>query len=295
MKMKGGWVIDVDVQDCFGSLDHGVLRSFLDKRVRDGVLRRAIDKWLKAGVMEDGHIHYPDSGSPQGGVISPVLANLYLHEVMDVWFEEMVKPVLRGQAFMIRFADDSIMVFALEDDARRVYRTLPKRFAKYGLTIHPDKTHLLRFRKPPRDARGKGDTTGGPRPATSDFLGFTHYWARSLQGYWVVKRKTAASRFVRALRRIADWCRRNRHRPVAEQHPMLIKKLRGHYEYYGITGNSTALARFRYAVEHTWKRWLERRSQRAAIGWDRFERFRERYPLPSPICAHSILRRVAKP
>ena len=155
MEMRGGWVLEVDVKGFFDNLDHRHLRAFLDQRVRDGVLRRMIDKWLKAGVMEDGNITHPDAGSPQGGVISPILANVYLHDVLDRWFEEMVKPCLRGPAFLVRFADDFVMVFALESDAHRVYDVLPKRFAKYGLAIHPEKTRLVRFRRPPRDAGGK--------------------------------------------------------------------------------------------------------------------------------------------
>ncbi len=166
MARGGGWVLEVDIKGFFDTLDHGHLRTFLDRRVRDGVLRRAIDKWLKAGVLEDGKLLHPETGSPQGGVISPILANVYLHEVLDRWFEEVVRPRLRGEAFVVRYADDFVIVFALESDARRVLEVLPKRFGKYGLTIHPEKTRLVRFLRPRRESTGKGRDRQGKRRAT---------------------------------------------------------------------------------------------------------------------------------
>ena len=291
MAMGGGWVLEVDIKSFFDTLDHGHLRAFLDQRVRDGVLRRAIDKWLKAGVLEDGKLSYPDEGSPQGGVISPILANIYLHEVLDRWFEEMVKPRLRGQAFVVRFADDFVIAFALESDARRVYEVLPKRFEKFGLTIHPDKTRLVRFHRPRRDSCGKGQDSQGGTPGSFVLLGFTHFWSRSLRGNWAIKRRTASSRFRRALRRIDDWCRHSRHVAIKEQQRQLWLKLKGHYGYYGITGNSYAIGRFRYWVGRAWRRWLNRRSQRARMSWDKFNRLLKVYPLPPARCVHSILAR----
>jgi RNA-directed DNA polymerase len=288
MGMGGGWVLEADVKGFFDTLDHGHLRAFLDQRVRDGVLRRTIDKWLKAGVMEDGSIKHPDAGSPQGGVVSPILANVYLHVVLDRWFEEMVKPRMRGPAFLVRYADDFVMVFGNESDARRVYDVLPKRFAKYGLTIHPEKTRLVRFRRPPRAAGSKGQDASGQGPGTFDLLGFRHYWARSRRGRWVIKRKTTPSRFTRALRRCADWCRKHRHWKVAEQHAKIVAKLRGHCEYYGITGNSTALQRFRHELLRVWRKWLNRRSQRARMPWTTFNRLLQRYVVPPAKCVHSI-------
>jgi RNA-directed DNA polymerase len=177
------------------------------------VLRRTIDKWLKAGVMEDGAVSYPDSGSPQGGVVSPLLANVYLHEVLDVWFEKQVRPRLAGRAALIRFADDAVLLFASEADARRVMAVLPKRFGNYGLTLHPEKTRLVPFRRPSSSGGGKR----GDRPGTFDLLGFTHYWGRSLRGFMVIKRQTARSRLQRALKKVALWCRAHRHEPVDEQ------------------------------------------------------------------------------
>jgi group II intron reverse transcriptase/maturase len=275
-QMGGGWVLEVDIESFFDSLDHGQLRRFLDQRVRDGVLRRAVDKWLRAGVLEEGELSYPDEGTPQGGVISPLLANIYLHEVLDKWFVRVVKPRLRGRAFLIRFADDFVLVFSNERDARRVYEVLPKRFGKYGLKLHPGKTRLLRF-TPQR--------VGEPRPEPGsrsfDFLGFTHYWGRSRRGYWVVKRKTAGSRFSRAVKKFTRWLRVNRHQPVRWQHGQLLRKLRGWAAYYGIPGNASALQRMRYVVLRAWQKWLNRRSDRAHMPWARFFLLMKRYPLPA--------------
>lgn len=283
-KMNGGWVLELDIQGFFDSLDHGHLRSFLDQRVRDGVLRRTIDKWLKAGVMEDGAVSFPDSGSPQGGVISPLLANVYLHEALDDWFEKQVRPRLAGHAVLIRYADDAVIAFESEDDARRVMNVLPKRLGKYGLTLHPEKTRLVPFRRPSSPSGGKR----GDRPGTFDLLGFTHHWGRSHRGYLVIKRQTAGSRFRRALKRMALWCRANRHQPVIEQQRSLNLKLRGHYGYYGITGNFRALKGFRNEVVRLWRRWLDRRSQRARMNWTRFQGLLQRYPLSPPRVVQSV-------
>jgi group II intron reverse transcriptase/maturase len=282
--MGGGWVLDVDIRKYFDTLDHNCLREILDKRMRDGVLRRLIGKWLKAGVLEEGCITHPETGSPQGGVVSPILANVYLHEVLDVWFKEEVKPRLRGKAFLVRYADDFIMGFALEEDARRVMEVLPKRFERFGLRIHPDKTRLVEFKRPrePRDPKGG--------PGNFDFLGFTHYWGKSKNGNWVVKRKTAKSRMSRALTAIGEWMQKHRHLEIREQQKKLNQKLVGHCRYYGITGNSKALHSFRHAVVRRWQGWLNRRSQRARMNWERMTKLLERYPLAPAICYASRLR-----
>lgn len=293
MRMRGGWVLDVDIQDFFGTLEHGHLRDFLDRRVRDGVLRRVIGKWLNAGVMAEGGVSYPDAGTPQGGVISPLLSNVYLHEVLDAWFAQVVRPRLRGEAFLIRYADDFVIVCALEQDARRVMQVLPKRLGRYGLTIHPDKTRLLDFNRP----RSRPPQSGGGRgPETFDLLGFTHFWGRSRKGWWIVKRRTAKGRFARTVRRIAQWCRRNRHLPLAEQHAALSRKLAGHDAYYGITGNGEALHRLRFVTTKCWRQWLDRRSATSHMPWERMNRLLERYPLPPARVVHSIYERhAAKP
>ncbi len=288
MEMGGGWVLEVDIQGFFDALGHSHLRAFLDQRVLDGVLRRTIDKWLKAGVLEDGQLSRPSAGSPQGGVVSPVLANVYLHEVLDRWFETDVKPRLQGSAFMVRYADDFVIAFANERDARRVYDVLAKRFAKYGLTIHPEKTRLVRFTRPSPNTRGKGQDASGERPGSFDLLGFRHYWCRSRRGHWVIKQKTASSRFCRALKGIAIWCQRNLHRPIAEQYHVLATKLLGHCQYFGITGNSVALERFRHKMMRVWRFWLNRRSQRARMTWGRFNAMLRQFPPLPAKCVHSI-------
>jgi RNA-directed DNA polymerase len=294
MASYGGWILEVDIQKFFDTLDHAHLRAFLKQRVRDGVLLRLIDKWLQAGVMEDGAVTTPEAGSPQGGVISPLLSNVYLHYVLDEWFEKEVKPRLRGQGFLIRYADDFVLGFTQEEDAKRVQAVLPQRLGKYGLAIHPEKTRLIPFRQPPRAAGGSGPGQG-TSPGAFTLLGFTHYWGRSLKGNWVVKRKTDSSRFSRAVRSIARWCRLHRHDPISEQQHTLSQKLRGHYAYYGITGNLRWLEWFRFAVGRCWHKWLNRRNGLRKLVWDHFNRLLQRHPLPWPRVVHSVYARAASP
>ena len=290
----GGTVLEVDLRKFFDCLDHQYLRQFLRLRVRDGVLLRLIDKWLKAGVMEDGNISYPDSGSPQGGVVSPIISNVFLHYVLDLWFEQDVKPRLRDKAFLIRFADDFVIGFRNHRDAQRVMEVIPKRFAKYGLTVHPTKTKLIPFRPP--SSRTRKDNGPDDRPGTFDLLGFTHYWAVSLKGYWVVKLKTASDRFTRAVRSIDQWCHDNRHLPISEQQHKLNQKLRGHYAYYGVTGNSDAMNRFRQEVENRWRKWLNRRNNIRSMNWQKFCALLRRYPLaPGRAVRSKLLPHAAKP
>lgn len=292
MDMRGGWVIELDIESFFDTVDHGKLREILRQRVRDGVLLRLVGKWLKAGVMEDGCVYHPDAGTPQGGVISPLLANVYLHEVLDLWFETVVKPRLKGRAHLVRFADDGVLVFAREDDARRVFDVLPKRFGKYGLQLHPKKTRLFEFRRPARRLPEKG--RGRCSHQTFDFLGFTHFWALSLKGNWVLRRKTAKSRVSRTLHGIARWLRTNRHAPLAWQHRLLVAKLRGHCAYFGISGNSIALSSVCYWVLVFWQKWLGRRSHHARVNTAYMRRLARTFPIPTPA---QLLpsRRVANP
>lgn len=291
MAIGGGWIVEVDISKFFDTLDRGHLREMLRQRVRDGVLLRTIDKWLKAGVLDDGSLAHPEAGTPQGGVISPLLANVYLHYVLDTWFETEVRPRLKGHAFLIRYADDFVLGFAREEDARRVMDVLPKRFGKYGLSLHPTKTRLVRFLRPrPRLLAEEA----GPslRPETFDLLGFTHFWGRSRKGAWVVKKKTARSRLRRALRSVSQWCRAHRHDPIGAQQQTLSQKLRGHDAYYGVTGNYESLRRYHEAVTRIWRRWLSRRSQQTPTrSW--FTRLLERYPLPRAVVVHSVMRRAA--
>jgi group II intron reverse transcriptase/maturase len=292
MAIGGGWIVDVDIRKFFDTIDHGHLRDFLKRRVRDGVLLRLIGKWLNAGVLEDGCVTHPETGSPQGGVVSPLLSNLFLHSVLDKWFAQEVQPRLQGKSFLIRYADDFVLGFSQEADARRVLAVLPKRFAKYGLTIHPEKTRLVPFERPDRVPAAAGPER--KTPGTFDLLGFTHFWSRSLRGNWVVKRQTARSRLSRGLKSLSQWCRQNRHLPVATQHQALCQKLMGHFAYYGITGNSVALGLFRRAAIHIWRRWLSRQRRDGTIPWNEFTRFLKRYPLPPPIAIHSVCRPVAR-
>ena len=284
MEVRGGWVLEIDIRKFFDALDHRHLQAILRQRVRDGVLLRLIGKWLNAGVLEDGCVTHPESGSPQGGVVSPVLANAYLHEVLDTWFEQTVKPRLKGRSSLIRYADDAVLVFETESDARRVLDVLPKRFGKYGLTLHPEKTRLVPFQRPRPSARTGGDR--GDRPGTFDFLGFTHHWGRTRTGSWAVKRTTARDRFRRSLKATAQWCREHRHLPIREQWVALTAKLRGHFAYYGITGNTRRLGSFRYHVRRAWHKWLSRRSDKAHIPWERLGGLEQRYPLPPARLGH---------
>ena len=289
MPMGGGYVVEVDVKSFFDAIDHGRLREILSQRVRDGVLLRLIGKWLKAGVLEDGCVTHPDSGTPQGGVISPLLANVFLHEVLDTWFEREVLPRLLGRGFMVRFADDFVMCFEREVDARRVLEVVVKRFAKYGLTAHPDKTRQVSFRRPPKNDGDAGGTRA-TRPGTFNLLGFTHYWGLSRRGNWVIQKKTMSSRLSRSLRAVWTWCKANRHLPLAEQQQQLARKIRGHCAYYGLTGNGRALRAFRYCTYVIWRGWLNRRSRHTRGGLAGLDRRLKRYPLPNAAVVHSVYR-----
>jgi RNA-directed DNA polymerase len=292
MRQAGGWVLEIDIRKFFDALDHKHLIEVLRRRVHDGVLLRLIRKWLHAGVLENGSLHYPDSGTPQGGVISPVLANIFLHHVLDVWFEQVVKPRLSRTARLFRYADDAVLLFASRLDAQRVMNVLPKRFGKYGLTLHPDKTRMVEFCRPERDGPHQGPP---PRTSTFALLGFTHYWGKSLTGKWVVKRRTAKDRFRRALKRVALFCKEHRHDEIRQQQKALTRKLLGHYEYYGITGNFEALARFFHQVKQVWRKWLHRRSFHARMTWQRMGPLLRQYSLPQPRITHPVRRHAANP
>jgi RNA-directed DNA polymerase len=284
MGLRDVWLIELDIQSFFDHVNHHHLHDMLAHRVADGVIHRVIGKWLNAGIMEDGLRSQSTSGTPQGGVISPLLANLYLHEVLDEWFYDIVSPRLKGRSFLVRFADDAVMGFEHESDARRVLAALYKRFARFDLTLHPKKTRLLHLPRPDRAHVRAQDRS-------FDFLGFTHFWALSRKGSWIIRRKTSSVRLSRSLIAIADWCRWHRHFPVAWQHRQLSLKLRGHYAYFGITGNAQSLGRFLHCVERIWFKWLNRRSNRSGVGWDRFAPFLRRSPLPSPRVVHSVYHR----
>jgi len=282
-KLNIGWIVDADVSGFFDNLDHGILRDIIKQRINDGGLLRLVGKWLKAGVLDEGVVSYPEKGTPQGGVISPLLANIYLHTVLDDWFVKEVKPRMNGRCFLIRYADDFVIGCEYEGDARRILRVLRKRFARFGLSLHPEKTTLIRFRKP-----GDKETKSGTGNGTFNFLGFTHFWARTRRGYWVIKRKTKRKKMRQFMHEIWVWCKDHLHYNIWEQHTKLCEKLRGWYEYYGIRGNYKCLEVVYEHTERAWKRWLSRRSHKGKVTWEKFEQMRKIMPLPKPKIYHNF-------
>ncbi len=272
---KVSTVIDADVSKFFDEMPHDRIREILRLRINDGKIIRLIGRWLKAGVVEDGSVSYPSCGSPQGGVISPLIANIFLHHVLDEWFVEQVKPRLKGKSFLVRFADDFILGCEVAADADKIMRVLPKRFGKYGLRIHPDKSKMVHFRWPSRLNKKSG--TG-----TFDFLGFTHFWGMSRNGNWVVKRQTMRKRQARAMRSLYTYCRNNRHEPLTAQLKALKAKLYGIYNYYGIRCNYRSLWMIFQYARSCWHKWLSRRSHKSFINWDKFEKFLTVWELPEP-------------
>ncbi|MFM2416794.1 MAG: group intron reverse transcriptase/maturase [Pseudomonadota bacterium] len=290
MKFDGGWVIEADIESFLERLDHGHLREFLDKRVRDGVVRRVIGKWLKAGVMENGQLYCPETGSPQGGVVSPILSNIYLHEVLDLWFVQEFRPRMRGLAEIVRFADDFVISFEHRADAERVMKYLPKRLGRYGLTLHPEKTRIICFERPRLNEPAESPH-GESR--TFDYLGLTHHWGNSRKGKPTVQRRTMRSRLARALTRVGQWCRFHRHGPLKVQHKMLLAKLHGHYSYYGITGNIRALRKMLAGTQRLWRYWLNRRGGTRHLTFELYKRLLSRWPLPPARIVHSAILNAA--
>lgn len=286
MNMKGGWIIDLDIRKFFDTIRWEYLQEVIKLRVRDGVIIRTIGKWMNAGVMEEGKISKPEAGTPQGGVISPLLANIFLHEVMDKWLHETAFPLLKGKAFEVRYADDVVICFEHKEDAMRVLKVLPKRLQKYGLEMHPDKTRLVEFKQP---GNGEKNYKQGNRPDTFDFLGFTHFWKKSRKGRPIIGKKTIRSRLTRALMRINEWCKKNRHQKIDLQHHTLCSKLRGHYNYYGVNGNYGMLAMYLINVERIWRKWLERRGRKRNLFWEKMKKILKKYPLPKPYIMHSFV------
>ena len=279
MSMNGGYVIDMDISKYFDTIDHGLLREMISRRVNDGVITRVIGKWLNAGVMDGNQRIYPERGTPQGGVISPLLSNLFLHEVLDEWFVKTVKLRLRGKAGMVRYADDAVIICELKEDAERIYKVLGARFEKYGLKIHPEKTQLLDFTKPVKDQK-KGNSS-------FTFLGFTHYWTKSRKGNWMVGRKTDSKRLKRAILAISVWCKANRCLKMRKQWETLKKKITGHYAYYGISLNFRSISEFYMLVQRVWLKWLNRRGHKGKRNWDAFNEYLKNWPLPKPRIIHS--------
>jgi len=273
---KVSWILEADIVSFFDSLDRPKLMEMLQIRVADGSLLRLVGKCLHVGVLDGAAYAEPSAGTAQGSVLSPLLGNVYLHYVLDLWFEREVKPRLRGEAHLVRYADDFVMTFETKDDAERVTEVLGKRMGRFGLTLHPTKTRLLSFRRPP------AGQLGGKGPATFDFLGFTLYWRRSRSGRWGMMCKTRAVRLRRSVMAITDWCRRHRHLPVRTQHAALTRRIQGHVNYFGVSGNFRSLLLFVAEVERAWYKWLRRRSQQAHLDWEGFRKLLKRMPLPRP-------------
>ena len=278
-----GWILEIDIRSYFDSIVRSALVEMIERRVSDGSVLRLIQKWIKVGVIEDGKLLVSETGTGQGQPISPLLANIFLHHVLDQWFEEVVKPRLKGEAYEIRFADDAILCFQHKEDAEKVLSVLPKRFEKYGLTLHPEKTRLIEFgRQAAKNAKRQGK-----KPETFDFLGLTHICARSRKGKFTVHVKTIAKRFRRGLKAVADWCQQHRHDPVEEQQKTLNAKLRGHYQYYGRPTNYRSIWQFYRRVRRTWREWLSRRTRGRTLSWDRYAMLLRQYPLLPPRITHA--------
>ena len=270
------WILEADIKSFFDSVDRNMLKEMLQTRVADGSLLRLIGKCLHVGVLDGAEFSRPDLGTAQGSVLSPMLGNIYLHYALDLWFETTVRPRLQGRSTLIRFADDFIVTFERKDDAQRVMDALGKRLGRYGLTLHPDKTRLVDFRRPPRDRQG------GKGPGNFDFVGFTFYWGRTRSGSWTLQYKTRRVRLGRAIRAVYAWCRDHRHWAVKDQRVALSRKLHGHYNYFGVNGNLRCLELLYAATKHAWRKWLGRRSQRGYLSWERMEDILRLNPLPRP-------------
>lgn len=276
---KVGWVLEADLKNFFGSLDHGWLLRFVEHRVGDPRMISLIRRWLKAGILEDDEIHPNEEGTPQGGSISVLLSNLYLHYVLDLWFERAVKPRLRGEAYLVRYIDDFVVCFQYREDAIRFQNVLRRRLEKFSLVLEPTKTKLVEFgRFAARHARKRGRK----RPETIYFLGFTLYCTRNRKGNFKVGFRTEKSRLQRSMANLSDLMRRIRHLPVRVQATNLNRVLRGHYGYYGIAGNFRALQKVHRFVERYWRKMLNSRSREGSVTWEIFHKIKERFPLQRP-------------
>jgi len=276
VSLKGKrYIIDADIKNYFGTINLVQLRECLDHRIKDGVIRKMLDKWLKAGVREEGQVSYPTMGTPQGGSISPLLSNIFLHYVLDDWFVKDIQPRLAGESFIIRYADDFLLGFTHESDARRVMEVLFKRFEKYGVELHPEKTKLIVLNNQTEDD-------------TFDFLGFTHYMGKSLKGRPILKRRTSKKKLKGSLKRMTHWIRDNRHAYTFEGLIVeLNRKLDGYYEYYGITFNSRALQTYFEAVKRSLFKWINRRGNPLRLNWERYVlRINVWSPLRKPTIRH---------
>ncbi len=267
-----GYVVEADIKGYFDHIDHERLMDMLQERIDDRPFLGLIRKWLKAGVLDtDGQVLHPVTGLPQGGIVSPVLANLYLHHALDGWFAEVVQPHCDGQALLCRYADDFVCAFQYKRDAERFYRVLGKRLEKYGLELTPEKTHLLRFSRYQQDVKNR-----------FDFLGFTFFWGTDRTGKDRLQRRTARPRLKKALRNFTAWIKQARNQRLPELMHELNSKLRGYYNYYGVHGNSSSLAEFYYHAERLLYKWLNRRSQKASYTWQGFKDLLKQFAIARP-------------
>ena len=276
------WVLEADIVSFFDRIDRSLLKELLQKRIADKSLIRLIGKCLHVGILDGEEMTSPELGTTQGSTLSPLLANIYLHHALDLWFEHEVKPRMRGRVLLIRYADDFVIGFSRRDDAERVMAMLGERLARFGLELHPDKTRLVDFRRPPRSQ------TSGKGRGTFDFLGFTHSWRRSRRGYWHMVSTTRIARLRRAKKAVDDWCRRHRHWSVPAQHAALVRRLRGHFNYFGIRCNERSLGLLVHSAKRSWFKWLNRRSQRSRLNWSRFVALLGQHPLPAPVAQTAL-------
>jgi len=276
-KGEANVILEADIVSFFDSIDRPMLREMLQERIADKSFMRLVAKCLHVGVLDGEEFSRPEEGTAQGSVLSPILGNIYLHYALDKWFEEEVKPRLKGKATLIRFADDLLVTFELREDAEQVMEVLGKRLGRFKLSLHPDKTRLIDFRRPPVSQ------TGGKGPGTFDFLGFTVYWRRNRQGRgWHVSWKTRKARLRRAIKTAYELCRRQRHMSIPEQHKALVRRIQGHFNYFGVNDNQRSLAALIYHVQRAWHKWLNRRSQRSRLNWERFKDLLRDFPFPEP-------------
>lgn len=276
LKGEARWILEADIRSFFDELNRSQLKEMLQRRVNDKSLMRLVGKCLHVGILDGEEFSRPEEGTVQGSVLSPLLGNIYLHYALDRWFEREIRPRLKGRSVLVRFADDFICGFERRDDAERVLGVLGKRLGRFGLRLHPEKTRLVDFRRPPRGRRG------GKGPGTFDFLGFTVHWRWSGKGRWTVSYKTRRVRLGQAITKAYDWCRRHRHLTVPEQHMALTRRIRGHFNYFGVDGNERSLNRLNHEVRRAWYKWLNRRSQRSRLNWERFGDLLRDFPLPKP-------------
>ncbi len=274
-----GYIVDADIKGFFDHVDHEWLMKFLEVRIADKNVLRIISRFLKAGVLDAGIRYETPEGTPQGGVVSPILANIYLHYALDLWFHLVVRRSCKGKAFMVRYADDFVCCFQYEEDARAFYRALIPRLAKFSLEVADEKTRIFAFG---RKAEENSRQQGGGKPDTFDFLGFTHYCSKGRKGQFRVKRKTSVKKLRASLLKCKLWLQRNRTMPAVILMSSLRVKILGYYRYYGVTDNIFSLSQFLRETLWMLFKWLNRRSQRKSFDFDKFHLFLRKYPLPTP-------------